>query len=473
MSILKYFPAGLTPRPLQRDILLAIEAAWGSNDVFCLTLPTAAGKTEISLCISNWVAAQKKQARILCPTNILVEQGSERYPTTPVLWKKSRYDCAETTCIGLEHGHRDDCPYRAALKKATESSVSMMNYYVYMTHSLFVDTIIIDESHQIVDMLESLSNIKLNHSKYKFPDNLRTMADVIAWSQTLLREGKEDEKLEQIIDNLSRVNDGSTVHYETECVRGKNDKILRIKGNPITMAKWLMWPHKTVKKVVLMSATTGEQDIINMGLQHRRICYLSAPSPIPVENRPFVFQPRYNMSFQYIDKAMPIMLKCIEETMSKHPEKGLIHLPYALAERLSGLTCHPRLMFHDNKNKKEVLERFKLMPRESGAVLVASAMFEGIDLAEDQARWQIIGKVPYQSLGDPHIKERADRDPTWYTWTTIKKIVQAAGRIVRSVDDYGITYIFDSNFKRLYDEDLRRKRPLFPKFFKDAIKLIR
>jgi Rad3-related DNA helicase len=473
MSILNHFPSGLTPRPLQRDVLLELESKWSSHDVFCLTLPTAAGKTEIGLTIASWQAAQRKQARILCPTNILVEQGFERYPDTQVMYKKSHYECADTTCEGLEQGHRDDCPYVAALKKTRESSVSMMNYYVYMAHSLYADTIIFDESHNVVDMMETLSNIKLSHSKYKFPLNMKTAADVIAWSQSLLKDGKEDERLEQLVDNISRVRDSATVHYETEVIRGKKEKVLRVKGNPITLAKWLMWPRKHVSKIIFMSATTGEQDLRSVGLHHRRICYLAAPSPIPKENRPFIFQPRYNMSFQYVDKALPIMARCIVETLAKHPEKGMIHLPYALAAKLQEILPHPRLMFHDNTNKKRVLETFKNADVNSGAVLVASGLYEGVDLNEDQARWQIIGKVPYLSLADPHINERAQRDPVWYAWSTIKKIVQASGRIVRSPSDNGVTYIFDSNFRRLYDEDLRRKTPLFPRFFRDAIKLLR
>lgn len=473
MSILNYFPAGLSPRPIQRDVLLAIEAGWSQHDVFCLTLPTAVGKTEIAYTIARWQESKKKQTRILCPTNLLVSQGIERYPEIRPMWKKSHYGCADTTCEGMEKGHAKDCPYKEALKKAEESSVLMTNYYVYLNQSLHAETVIFDESHQLVNLVESMANIKLYHSKYKFPLNMKTTADVVAWGQKLLKDGAEDERLEQIVDNISRVRDGSTVHYDTETNRGKKEKTLRVQGNPLTMGKFLLWPRKTVSKIVMLSATTGEQDLRALGLDNRRVFYAAAASPIPPENRPFIFQPRYNMSFAYIDKAMPLFVKCIEETMCKHPEKGLIHLPYALAERLSGLMCHPRLMFHDNKNKKEVLERFKLMPPESGAVLVASAMFEGIDLAEDQARWQIIGKVPYESLADPHIKERAARDSVWYAWTTIKRIVQGAGRIVRSPTDVGTTYIFDSNFKRLYDEDLRRKVPLFPKFFVAAIKLIR
>jgi Rad3-related DNA helicase len=45
--------------------------------------------------------------------------------------------------------------------------------------------------------------------------------------------------------------------------------------------------------------------------------------------------------------------------------------------------------------------------------------------------------------------------------STLKRIEQTIGRIVRSKDDYGITYIFDMQFNRFL--------PLLPKFIKDAV----
>ncbi len=99
---------------------------------------------------------------------------------------------------------------------------------------------------------------------------------------------------------------------------------------------------------------------------------------------------------------------------------------------------------------------------------MASGLYEGVDLPYDAARWQLVGKVPFLSLADERIKRKAEENPDWYQWEAIKRVLQAAGRIVRAPDDEGVSYVFDSQFGRLWDRDQHRHIPLFPKFFRDA-----
>jgi Rad3-related DNA helicase len=127
-------------------------------------------------------------------------------------------------------------------------------------------------------------------------------------------------------------------------------------------------------------------------------------------------------------------------------------------------------LFHDQSNKAWALDQFRNAPPESGRVLVASGLYEGIDLPYDMARWQLIGKIPYLSLGDARIAAKAKEYPDWYQWEAIKRVIQAAGRIVRTPTDYGVTYISDTSFARLWDQDGRRDNHLFPNFFKSALR---
>ena len=41
-----------------------------------------------------------------------------------------------------------------------------------------------------------------------------------------------------------------------------------------------------------------------------------------------------------------------------------------------------------------------------------------------------------------------------YNLLTIQKLVQGGGRSVRSMDDYAVTYILDSNAQRLFNNSL-------------------
>lgn len=97
--------------------------------------------------------------------------------------------------------------------------------------------------------------------------------------------------------------------------------------------------------------------------------------------------------------------------------------------------------------------------------MVGSGMYEGLDLAGDSGRWQVITKVPYPSLEDPVTRYLMEQDEEYYHWETIKQLLQASGRICRKLDDYGVTYVVDSSFRRLYTQS----QELFPQYWKDSL----
>jgi len=92
-------------------------------------------------------------------------------------------------------------------------------------------------------------------------------------------------------------------------------------------------------------------------------------------------------------------------------------------------------------------------------------MTEGIDLAYERATWQVIAKVSYPTLIDPAVYAKFQQDPDWYQWQAIRGVLQAAGRVCRSKDDFGVTYVIDSAFRRLYED----QPDLFPDWFKEAV----
>ena len=97
-------------------------------------------------------------------------------------------------------------------------------------------------------------------------------------------------------------------------------------------------------------------------------------------------------------------------------------------------------------------------------VLVSPSLREGVDLPDEQLRFQIVTKMPYPDLGDPWTAARQARDHRWYALETAKALIQAYGRSCRHADDHGVTYILDGQLARF----LTRYRPLLPRWFLDA-----
>jgi Rad3-related DNA helicase len=98
-------------------------------------------------------------------------------------------------------------------------------------------------------------------------------------------------------------------------------------------------------------------------------------------------------------------------------------------------------------------------------VLVSPSMTEGVDLADDASRFQILCKVPFPYLGDKVIQLRKSRNSSWYACQTARTIIQALGRSVRNDDDHATSYILDADWIRFY----RTNSAMFPSEFSLAL----
>lgn len=435
--------------PNQTTALLEIEAAWSRSDVIVVTAPTAAGKTLLGYTLARWAGS----AVLLDPTNLLVDQNRAVFPEVRVLHRRDTYNC-------LDKAHEQPCECRAtaAASMARTSKIARMNYWVYLANKVYKPVAVFDEGHQVIDMLQGLQDIKLWQSETGFPPGLRTVGDLIEWMQTV----PPTERLDEILHKVTRLARHNTVVYTHESRRGCRDVVLSVKPHSLRDSGGLLWPP-SVRKVVLMSATVGPKDVHELGLSDRRVTYVECASPITATNRPLVYQPAYSLSRDCLPHAVPKVVSILQAHLATHQEKGLIHMPYSLAADLRPHLQHERLIWHTKRDKARAVERFLASP---DGVLVASGLYEGLDLPYDAARWQVVAKVPFPSLADPWIRERADRDSEWYAWQAAKKLIQAYGRVVRRPDDYGVTYVHDTAFGRL----LRERRGLFPQFVLDALK---
>jgi Rad3-related DNA helicase len=211
---------------------------------------------------------------------------------------------------------------------------------------------------------------------------------------------------------------------------------------------------------LLMSATfskTYATRTLTLGDSHRHI---RLEPTFPRENKKVLFFKTQTLNYNTMQQ--PETLKKLQasayEIVKHHTdlgERGILLAPSfivanGVAEALRGMKVGTRI-FEQVRGEKlgTVVARFKEF-NEGPALLVTPSGFEGLDLAGDLSRYQIILKTPYASLGEARIRHIANGYPDIYRLMATMKVVQGAGRSVRGPDDYAITYIMDAAAQALW-----------------------
>lgn len=210
---------------------------------------------------------------------------------------------------------------------------------------------------------------------------------------------------------------------------------------------------------LLMSATFSRQ-YAERTLTLENATHIRLAPTFPREHKQVVFfKP---MSLNYNSLKDPKIVKQMQATcfeLVQHHvsrgERGIILTPSfvlteGIAQALEGANVGARIFEHRRGEKlADLIGRFT---RYTGgpAVMITPSGFEGLDLAGDLSRFQIIVKCPFGSLGEARMKHILNTYPDVYSLLSLMKIVQGAGRSVRGPDDWAVTYCLDTNIQRLW-----------------------
>jgi Rad3-related DNA helicase len=240
----------------------------------------------------------------------------------------------------------------------------------------------------------------------------------------------------------------------------ENEQILILK--PLFESELVINFFNKFDFIIHMSATIGNLDLYAKNLGIVDYNTYEESSPFKLENRKIVFANIINFNYNNREEALKLMLEVMEELLDFHfskDENGIIHVSsYYQAEYL-----------RKNSKYKDELR----VPRNAQDVevyknkytLLSPSMHEGYDFKDDLARFQIMIKLPYPSLGDTYIRLKTDIVDGWYEKQTLNKFIQAYGRGVRHYDDWCIFYILDGNFGRHINSKV------IPNYVKEAIEL--
>lgn len=487
-EIIKKFPNKYKPRPIQTETLNELADSWSKYDVFVINLPVASGKSYIAKAIQNWQGT----GAIITPNNLLVAQYRSDFENLAGIVGKARYSCKEEgfdNCHrrGLKHKHPrtkkprhcKDCPWVKDNRRFHSPYLKkyVTNNHLYAQMQRTMPVLIADEAHNLIDFLQDWHATRISWSKYRYPRRAGiNREELLVWLKSL-------RGIDRIVTNPNRGEKGLALLYN-ELTSGYSRFLLKeeleykrdVQGNewteiylklcPVDVRDMppVLWPP-SVKKIVLMSATINEKDIEELGLQDRRIKYINADSCIPADRRPVTFIETSTVSGTKLKQSLPLVRdRVLSLAESNRDCKGVIHATYNQAELLKRCLDNPRFLYHTRKNKTQIYEAFR--KTEEPVILIASGLYEGIDLPEDAGRWQVITKVPFPSLGEPAIRYRMTKDPDWYSWQASKVMLQATGRICRGPEDFGETFVIDNSFRRLYTDHPEQ----YPDWFKESVR---
>ena len=401
-----------------------------------------------------------------------------------------------------------NCVYKKTRKEFLESPESVTNFSYALTAANYGDKIVrrnllvIDEAHNAESELSRFIEITVTDRTahglgIEWPE-VTTASQAMRWfkevyqievTRVVIEMARDVEEFKGLEGHEKEYADLSKKH---EALKSHSDKLTtflqvytpdnwvfeqlppvgrsggKITFKPIDVAPFAEQTlFRLGERDLMMSATIINQSTFaeSLGISPDQCVSITKESPFPVENRPIMVFPIGNMSSDHIDATLPKMAQAVKEILKEHKgDKGIIHChSFRVANYLRKNVRDKRLIFHDSSDREEALQ--KHLTSKEPTVLVSPSMAEGIDLRDDLARFQVLLKVPYPSLGDKLVKKRMHRWTWWYPMQTIKTIVQSVGRGVRSETDHAVTYILDADWNRFYD----RHKDLFPNAFKIAL----
>jgi len=538
-----------TPRQEQQDALdfiINTKKEKPDTKFFLMDLPMGVGKSHISLMIANWYSSKidnTAKIDIITAGKILQDQYGNTYESIKNLKGKENYSCSSysTSCANGKEFNRlnkttcDFCPYDDAKSGYMGGRVSLTNFYLYLIYAIYnkkmleqreSNVLIVDECHELDDVVSDFISIKITESlikKLKFTNEyailkalgkiknigeyvgfLRYLHNEIAVSissidgslvpdrditsdkrdlkiSKLTGTQNKDVKMLQIISDLKQYlqkidiflkdYDANPHNWVLETTYNEKSSQKEMSLEPIWAADYLdqyVWSNYDI--VILMSGTILDKDLFSElnGLDKEKTVYYSTSSPFPLENRKIFYMPLGKMSYQNKETTFKNYVPYFHKILKKYEGlKGIVHTnSFELSNWIKRDVENSRLLFHSSQDRDDKLREH--MESKDPLVFVSPSIGTGVSFDHEKSRFQVIAKIPYPSLASQKNKLRQKNNPEWYSWKTVCALMQMCGRSIRSKTDYADTIILDGSFSDI----LRYSSKYMPSWFQESIKKV-
>ena len=484
----------------QRSITEQVMNGIKNNRTIILESPTGSGKSLMPAMTTRIVP---QGATTLVATRDLQQQYQDSFDWFDIIWGRRNYECVlpervdqwkmlygekptfEECFYSGDHKQCSEgykCPYILAKSKAAASKAKVLNY-AYAYHARWwrdnPGVLFCDEAHSLPDTIVGLTSIDVGPRARKtyrlerFPSvNGSTKraiepviqwvnhahGDVVKWIALNRKLGGDEKSLIRADNFLSRLENvklslgEDEIHDDEWYVRHDYKRgVLHIRPvYPMQYANRILIQQAKAK--VLMSATIGLPDVLAGELNIEDYEFISTPHVIPEDQRPVYLHPNApKINAKSGIAAYANQARIIREIFDKHhDQRGIIHTAsWSHAKTLAALLDDTGRVVLADGPRIETIENFRDSPKDT--VAISPSWDHGLNFYGDDARFGIVTKVPWLSWGDPivQIRVKSPGGRAWYDWNACLRVVQACGRVVRGIDDWGMNYILDANWNRV------------------------
>ena len=494
-------------RPVQIRALDAIDAGFESGSrVVLLQAPTGVGKSLIELALCRLNEDRGSNSFVVTPQRILQDQlgvwerlkvmkGRAGYPCALMRGlSAATAPCTKESRIREQHVECSDavCPYFKALAEAKASPTVVCNYAGILAQSRIAKhfdrrgLLCLDEGHTAAEWTRRFATISIHErhfhalSSQPVPEEDE---DYVPWLRSTLSyleevpAGLPDELRSEVSKALS-LSSALGLNGQDPTVpwagtrEGKVRHAVPLKVSPLS---WML--TSLGSKILVVTATVLDSRLLaaELGLSKESTTFVDLPDAFHRSRRPIVRSYIGRISMRTEQELMPRLINRLEETADKHDgEPGIIHtishrMADAIFEELSDRIGHRRTIVRVRKGPERdtIIADFLSGRTGPGAILIGPALMEGVDGAGDSCRWQAMCKVPWPNRGDPVVKHVMSTTgkwaEPWYAWKAAQQSVQGFGRVCRSDDDFGTTYLMDAGFERVLSSGY------VPRYVKEAV----
>ena len=233
----------------------------------------------------------------------------------------------------------------------------------------------------------------------------------------------------------------------------------------VVPAPFLKPRFATAHTTVLFSATLTPSSFYGdtLGLPDDT-AWLDVPAPFRAEQLTVRIVPGVSTRFRHRHASLAPIAQIIAEQFEASPGNYIAffssfdYLEQAYAEftaKHPSVPVWPQARRMDDVQRAAFLERFQPSGQGVGFAVLGGAFGEGIDLVGTRligAFIATLGLPQFNPVNEEMRRRMADTFGTGYEYTYLypglRKVVQAAGRVIRSTSDTGTVYLIDDRFAR-------------------------